>query len=28
MKRVRALSEHVVQGSVQDELLEQAPHIA
>ena len=28
MKQVRRLSEHVVQGSVHDELLEQAPHIA
>ena len=28
MKRVRALSEHVVQGSAQSELLEHAPHIA
>lgn len=28
MKQVRRLSEHVVQGSVHDELIEQAPHIA
>jgi hypothetical protein len=28
MKHVRRLGEHVVQGSVYDELIEQAPHIA